>query len=164
MINKFNYYFVTLIIFGDSVEKYRGTWASLFTVIFLFIIIYFLKISIFIVTILFFIILFYSYIAITSSLKNFKDSDPQEIVIDEFVGQSIPIILFELFHGDRNYSAYEALQIYFWFFLLFRVFDGLKPFPIDYVDKKFKNTFGILFDDILAGIYVVLCLILFMVG
>ena len=164
MINKFNYYFVTLLIFGDSVEKYRGTWASLFTVIFLFIIIYFLKISIFIVTILFFIILFYSCFAITSSLKNFKDSDPQEIVIDEFVGQSIPIILFEIFHGDRNYSAYEALQIYFWFFLLFRVFDGLKPFPIDYVDKKFKNTFGILFDDILAGFYVVLCLILFMVG
>ena len=117
-----------------------------------------------IVTILFFIILFYSYFAIASSLKNFKDSDPQEIVIDEFVGQSIPIILFEIFHGDTNYSAYEALQIYFWFFLLFRVFDGLKPFPIDYVDKKFKNTFGILFDDILAGFYVVLCLILFMVG
>ena len=164
MINKFNYYFVTLIIFGDSVEKYRGTWASLLTVLFLFTIIYFFKISIFIVTILFFIILFYSYFAIVSSLKNFKDSDPQEIVIDEFVGQSIPIILFEIFHGDINYSAYEALQIYFWFFLLFRVFDGLKPFPIDYVDKKFKNTFGILFDDILAGFYVVLCLILFMVG
>ena len=164
MINKFNYYFVTLIIFGESVQKYRGTWASLFTVLFLFIIIYFLKISVFIVTILIFIILFYSYFAITSSLKNFKSSDPQEIVIDEFIGQSIPIILFEIFHGNNNYSAYEALQIYFWFFLLFRVFDGLKPFPIDYVDKKFKNTFGILFDDILAGIYVVLCLILFMVG
>ena len=164
MINKFNYYFVTLIIFGDSVEKYRGTWASLFTVLFLFTIIYFLKISIFIVTILFFIILFYSYFAIVSSLKNFKDSDPQEIVIDEFIGQSIPIILFEIFHSDKNYSAYEALQIYLWFFLLFRIFDGLKPFPIDYVDKKFKNSFGILFDDILAGVYVVLCLILFMVG
>ena len=108
--------------------------------------------------------MFYSYFAITSSLKNFEDSDPQEIVIDEFIGQSIPIILFEVFHGDRNYSAYEALQIYLWFFLLFRIFDGLKPFPIDYVDKKFKNSFGILFDDILAGIYVVLCLILFMVG
>ena len=164
MIKKFNYYLITLFIFGETIQKFRGTWASLFTVLFLFTVIYFLKISIFIVTILFFIILFYSYFAIDSSLKNFKDSDPQEIVIDEFVGQSIPIILFEIFHGDRNYSAYEALQIYFWFFLLFRVFDGLKPFPIDYVDKKFKNTFGILFDDILAGFYVVLCLILFMVG
>ena len=164
MINKFNYYFVTLLIFGNSVQKYRGTWASLFTVLFLFIIIYFLKISVLVVTVLLFIIFFYSYFAIASSLKNFKESDPQEIVIDEFVGQSIPIILFEIFLGDRNYTAYEALQIYFWFLLLFRVFDGLKPFPIDYVDRKFKNTFGILFDDILAGIYVVLCLILFMIG
>ena len=58
----------------------------------------------------------------------------------------------------------KLFRYIFGFFLLFRVFDGLKPFPIDYVDKKFKNTFGILFDDILAGIYVVLCLILFMVG
>ena len=164
MINKFNYYFVTLLIFGNTVQKYRGTWASLFTVFFLFITIYFLKIPVFVVTILFFVILFYSYFAIDSSLKDFKDSDPQEIVVDEFVGQSIPIILFEIFHGDRNYSAYEAIQIYLWFFLLFRIFDGLKPFPIDYVDKKFKNSFGILFDDILAGIYVVLCLILFMIG
>ena len=41
---------------------------------------------------------------------------------------------------------------------MFRLFDGLKPFPIDYVDKKYKNTFGILLDDVLAGIYVVLCL------
>ena len=164
MINKFNYYFVTLLIFGNSIQKYRGTWASLFTVFVLFLTIYFLKIPVFVVTILFFVILFYSYFAIDSSLKDFKDSDPQEIVVDEFIGQSIPIILFEIFHGDRNYSAYEALQIYLWFFLLFRVFDGLKPFPIDYVDKKFKNSFGILFDDILAGIYVVLCLILFMIG
>ena len=112
----------------------------------------------------FLLILFYSYFAIKTCLKNFKESDPQEIVIDEFIGQSIPIILFELFHDDRDYSLEEALQIYFWFFLLFRLFDGLKPFPIDYVDKKFKNTFGILFDDILAGLYVVLCLVLFMVG
>ena len=61
-------------------------------------------------------------------------------------------------------SMVETLQIYFWFFLLFRLFDGLKPFPIDYIDKKYKNTFGILFDDILAGFYVVICLVLFMVG
>ena len=99
MINKFNYYFVTLLIFGDSIQKYRGTWASLFTVLFLFTIIYFLKISVFVVTILLLIIFVYSYFAIASSLKNFKESDPQEIVIDEFVGQSIPIILFEIFHA-----------------------------------------------------------------
>ena len=42
-------------------------------------------------------------------------------------------------------------------FLLFRFFDIFKPFPIAYVDKNFKNSFGIIFDDILAG----LCCVLF---
>ena len=164
MINKLNYYFITLFIFGDSIEKYRGTWASLFTTIFLFLIIHILKAPLPIVLILILCILFYSFFAIKSCLNQFKDKDPQEIVIDEFIGQSIPVILYELFHSDISNSSIETLQIYFWFFLLFRLFDGLKPFPIDYIDKKYKNTFGILFDDILAGFYVVICLVLFMVG
>ena len=164
MINKFNYYFVTLLIFGNSIQKYRGTWASLFTTLLLFLLIYILNIPILIISIILLLIFFYSFFAIKSCLYNFKTDDPQEIVVDEFVGQSIPIILYELFHSNRENTSFEALQIYFWFFLLFRLFDGLKPFPIDYIDKKYKNTFGILFDDVLAGFYVVACLILFMVG
>ena len=164
MIDKFNYNFITLFVFGESIEKYRGTWASLFTTLFLFFLIYSLEISVLIVSVLLLLVFFYSFFAINSCLKKFKDEDPQEIVIDEFIGQSIPIILYELFHSDRTNSTAEALQIYLWFFLLFRLFDGLKPFPIDYIDRKYKNTFGILFDDILAGFYVVICLVLFMVG
>ena len=164
MIEKFNYYFITLLIFGDSIEKYRGTWASLFTTLFLFILIHVLKIPILIIFLSLLLILIYSFFAIESCLNNFKDDDPQEIVIDEFLGQSIPIILYETFHPNRANTMVESLQIYFWFFLLFRLFDGLKPFPIDYIDRKYKNTFGILFDDILAGFYVVICLVLFMVG
>tara|TARA_A100000164_G_C21706223_1_gene675947 strand:+ start:284 stop:793 length:510 start_codon:yes stop_codon:yes gene_type:complete len=164
MINKFNYYFITLFIFGQSIEKYRGTWASLFTTLLLFVIIYFFNVPVLIVLVFLFGVLSYSFFAVYSCLGHFKDEDPQEIVIDEFIGQSIPIISYELFHSDRSNSTVEALQIYFWFFLLFRLFDGLKPFPIDYIDKKYKNTFGILFDDILAGFYVVICLVLFMIG
>ena len=164
MIKKLNYYFITLFVFGDSIEKYRGTWASLFTTLFLFILVYGLKIPIIIIFLFLLSILLYSFFAIQSCLNNFQDDDPQEIVIDEFIGQSIPIILYETFHPNRANTMVEALQIYFWFFLLFRLFDGLKPFPIDYIDKKYKNTFGILFDDILAGFYVVICLVLFMVG
>ena len=164
MINKLNYYFITLFIFGNSIQKFRGTWASLFTTLFLFLLVYILKIPVIIILFFSLIILFYSFFAIESCLSNFKNEDPQEIVIDEFIGQSIPIILYELFHSDRANTNTEALQIYLYFFLLFRLFDGLKPFPIDYVDKKYKNAFGILFDDILAGFYVVFCLILFMVG
>tara|TARA_B100001029_G_scaffold61068_1_gene49399 strand:+ start:57 stop:566 length:510 start_codon:yes stop_codon:yes gene_type:complete len=164
MIHKFNFNLITLFFFSSSIKKFRGTWASLFTTLFLFLLIHILKIQNFIVLIFLFVILFYSFYAIKSCLKDFKDEDPQEIVIDEFLGQSIPIILYEFFHSNWSNSTTETLQIYFWFFLLFRLFDGLKPFPIDYIDKNFKNTFGILFDDILAGFYVVISLILFMVG
>ena len=164
MIHKFNFNLITLFFFSSSINKFRGTWASLFTTLFLFLLIHILKIQNFIVLIFLFVILFYSFYAIKSCLKDFKDEDPQEIVIDEFLGQSIPIILYEFFHSNQSNSTTETLQIYFWFFLLFRLFDGLKPFPIDYIDKNFKNTFGILFDDILAGFYVVISLILFMVG
>tara|TARA_S200000501_G_scaffold219274_1_gene205803 strand:+ start:1585 stop:2094 length:510 start_codon:yes stop_codon:yes gene_type:complete len=164
MIKKLNYYFITLFIFSDSIEKFRGTWASLFTTLFLFILIQVFKIPILIISSILIVIFFYSFYAIKSCLKNFKDEDPQEIVIDELLGQSIPIILYEFFHPNRSNTMVETLQIYFWFFLLFRLFDGLKPFPIDYIDRKYKNTFGIIFDDILAGFYVVICLVLFMVG
>ena len=164
MVEKFNYYLITLFTFGNLTEKHKGTWASLLTTIFLFTLIYFFNVPILIITITLLIIFVYSFFAIKSCLVKFENDDPQEIVIDEFIGQSIPIILYEIFHTDRSNALTENLQNYFWFFLLFRLFDGLKPFPIDYIDKKFKNEFGIMFDDILAGIYVVLCLVLFMVG
>ena len=97
MIYKLNYYFITLFIFGETIQKFRGTWASLFTTLFLFFVIYFLKIPIQIISILLLLISFYSFFAIESCLSKFKNDDPQEIVIDEFIGQSIPIILYELF-------------------------------------------------------------------
>ena len=48
-------------------------------------------------------------------------------------------------------------------FILFRYFDIKKPFPISFFDKKFKNSFGVIIDDVVAGLYVVLTLIIFMV-
>ena len=129
MINKLNYYFITLFVFGSAIKRHRGTWGFIiYNFIFILINLYF-KNSVVIVSILLVAIFFYSFIAIKSCLNNFENEDPQEIVIDEFIGQSIPIVLYELFHSNRFNSSTEALQIYFWFFLLFRLFDGLKPFP-----------------------------------
>jgi len=164
MIKKINYNLITLFVFNGLIQKHRGTWASLFTTIFLFLVLKVLNISVIFISFLILIIFFYSLYAIKECLQDFKDEDPQQIVIDEFIGQSIPICLYELFHNNNSNNLYESLQIYFWFFLLFRLFDGLKPFPIDYIDRKYKNSLGIVFDDVLAGIYVVLCLILFMIG
>ena len=57
----------------------------------------------------------------------------------------------------------EALIFYIICFVLFRFFDIAKPFPVNFFDKKFKNSFGVIMDDVCAGLYVVLSLICFMV-
>tara|TARA_B100000029_G_C16829810_1_gene687412 strand:- start:307 stop:516 length:210 start_codon:yes stop_codon:yes gene_type:complete len=51
-------------------------------------------------------------------------------------------------------------------FLLFRLFDILKPFPISYADKNIKGPLGIMLDDVLASIYsiIILIIILFFLG
>lgn len=48
--------------------------------------------------------------------------------------------------------------VFFWFiaFLLFRLFDIWKPYPICYADAKLKNGFGVMLDDLLAAIYAIL--------
>ena len=45
-------------------------------------------------------------------------------------------------------------------FCLFRLFDIWKPFPISYFDAKLKNGFGVMFDDLLAAIYAIICVLL----
>ena len=57
----------------------------------------------------------------------------------------------------------DAIIFYLIIFILFRFFDIIKPFPVSYFDKKFKNSFGVIFDDICAGLYVVLILVAYMV-
>ena len=161
MIKKFNYFFITLIFFGN-IEKYKGTWASLLTTFLLFIVFYLLKIEPIIVTIVILFILIYSIFAIKSYTKNFKDEDPQEIVIDEFIGQSIPVCLYEVAH-NMSKETDQVLKFYFIMFVLFRIFDITKPFPVNYYDKNFKNGFGIIMDDVCAGLYVVVILVLYMI-
>jgi len=95
--------------------------------------------------------------------KLFKKKDPNEIVIDEFIGQSIPIISYSFLSFFYVGSSSDSLFIFFegrpfigWLitsFILFRFFDILKPYPINIIDKKMKNGLGIMLDDIIAGIY-----------
>ena len=95
-------------------------------------------------------------------IKNLDDKDPKEVVIDEFIGQSIPICLYEIAH-DTAKETNEILTFYFIMFVLFRIFDIAKPYPVNYYDKNFKNSFGIIMDDVCAGLYVVAILVLYMV-
>ena len=139
-----------------------GTFGSLATVIFLFICFHILNISTNIILLILIITFAYSFIAIKNYTENNDNKDPGEIIIDEFIGQSIPIYLYEISHGTEKTSD-QAIIIYAVCFILFRFFDILKPFPVSYFDKKHKNSFGVVMDDVCAGFYVVLLLICFMV-
>ena len=68
--------------------------------------------------------------------------DPGGIVWDEFVGFWITMILVPL-------TWYWVLAG----FVLFRLFDILKPFPIGWLDRKVHGGFGIMLDDAIAGVY-----------
>jgi phosphatidylglycerophosphatase A len=77
-----------------------------------------------------------------SSQKLLGKDDPPEVVIDEVAGYFVTVFL---------------LPFSWWGFilgfLLFRIFDILKPFPIRTIDKNVKGGIGICLDDIVAGIY-----------
>ena len=139
-----------------------GTFGSLATVIFLFICFHILNISSNIILLILILAFAYSFIAIKNYTENNDNKDPGEIIIDEFIGQSIPIYLYEISHGTEKTSD-QAIIIYAVCFILFRFFDILKPFPVSYFDKKHKNSFGVVMDDVCAGFYVVLSFICFMV-
>ena len=161
MINKLNFLFVTLFGIG-KISTIPGSIASLFTVILLFVLFQILKISADIVLIALIIIFFLSLYSVNIFIKNLDDKDPKEIVIDEFIGQSIPICLYEIAHEGTKTTS-EILTFYFIMFILFRIFDITKPYPVGYYDKNFKNSFGVIMDDVCAGLYVVAVLVLYMV-
>ena len=160
MIKKFNSLFVTLC--GVGTIKYApGTAASFLTVLVLFYLFNLKNFSSLSILVCLLLICFYSFYAVKSYIIESENKDPKEVVIDEVIGQAIPICLYELAHGFKN-SFEENCLFYLYIFILFRFFDIKKPFPISYFDKNFKNSFGVIFDDVLAGLYVVLTLIIFM--
>jgi len=82
------------------------------------------------------------------------EKDSSHIVVDEFVGYLVSVFLVP-------FSMTNALLA----FVLFRVFDIVKPTPVRQVERRIRGGLGIMIDDILAGVYanLALRLILFMV-
>ena len=139
-----------------------GTFGSLATTIILYILFHILNVSSHFVLLGLVIIFIYSFPAVSIHIKDNENKDPGEIIIDELIGQAIPIFAYEISHGTKK-SPDEALLFYCICFVLFRFFDIIKPFPVSFFDKNFKNSFGVMMDDVCAGLYVILSLICFMV-
>ena len=122
-----------------------GTTASLFTCIIFFYLNKYFHIEIIILT--FFIVFLISLLSIQNYLKLYGNKDHQSIVIDEFLGQYIALFSIPLFELENNFINISII------FLLFRFFDiskiGLRGI------EKIPGTFGILFDDIIGGIYTI---------
>ena len=133
-----------------------GTIASLFTCVLFFLLINILDIIIlFLITLVLFS---YSFVAINNSFNEFKSDDPQEIVIDEVVGQMLTLLAIPIYE-----TLYPLPILYYcvFSFMLFRLFDIWKPYPINYIDNNISGSLGVMLDDILASIYSILALMIF---
>ena len=81
--------------------------------------------------------------------------DDGRIVWDEFAGQSITFLpLIYLGHMSWLWVLVG--------FALFRLFDVWKPWPIRVIDRQIGGGFGIMFDDIIAGIWAALCIYIYL--
>jgi len=135
-------------LFGIGFLPLPGTMASLITIIIYYLFYNYLNTIFFIFFII--LILFYSFYFLNKTLnQSFSSSDPKEIVVDELIGQSIPLLIC----GNNFFLIILS-------FLLFRLFDISKPWPASYFDLKIKNATGVIMDDIIAGIYTFLIIYL----
>ncbi|MFL2895531.1 MAG: phosphatidylglycerophosphatase A [Candidatus Pelagibacter sp.] len=140
--------------------KFPGTIASAITSL-LYIFFFYFNVH-YLILFIIFIFLFLISIHLINILKDeFEDIDSKEIVIDEYLGQSIPILFFYFILFEASASINFFLIIVLISFIGFRFFDILKPYPINYIDNNFKNGFGVVFDDIIAGIFTTVVLYIF---
>jgi phosphatidylglycerophosphatase A len=86
------------------------------------------------------------------AVQTLKIADPGAVVWDEFVGQWIALApLLWLPRGDE------------WIlggFILFRIFDIAKPWPVSWADRRVAGGFGVMLDDVFAAGYAALALLL----
>ena len=158
-MKKINVLISTFFGYG-YLTKMPGTVTSLVTTVFIYVAYEYLGYTNLKFSIIFFLLLFfYSFYAVKDSESEFKDKDPKQIVIDEVLGQAMPLILL-LYLNLKNQLNIQIEIYYLISFLSFRFFDIIKPFPVSYFDQNFKNYFGIIMDDIMAGFYSMLVIYL----
>ena len=149
---------IIVTMFGIGLIKYfPGTFASLITAS-IYYFLYTIKINYLLIILINLFLFVYSIWMINNLESEFEEIDSKEIVIDEFLGQSIPILFFYIIFYEGSVSNTFFLIIVFLSFVGFRFFDILKPYPINFVDKNMKNGFGVILDDLIAGLFTLIIL------
>ena len=146
-MKNFTKYFATLFGIG-FIPLAPGTFGSLFAILIWYVFIDLFSIFYFIILFLF--VLSVSFYFTDIYLDNYKKKDPSEVVVDEFLGQSIPLLFIV------NFNIYEILIA----FVTFRFFDIYKIYPINKMEDL-KGSYGVILDDIVAGIYSLIILMLY---
>ena len=103
------------------------------------------------------LVYFFGVLSAKEVLKYTKH-DPSLIVIDETIGQ----LLSFLFVAPYLYQKWDCQTIilYVCGFILFRLFDITKPSLIGWADRKIENAHGVMLDDVFAGIFAGLSLLM----
>ena len=146
-MKNFSKYFATLFGIG-FISFAPGTLGSLFAILIWYVFIDLF--SIFYYIVLFLLVLSVSFYFTDIYLNNYKKKDPSEVIVDEFLGQSIPLLFIV------NFNIYEVLIA----FVTFRFFDIYKIYPINKMEDL-KGSYGVILDDIVAGIYSLIILMLY---
>ena len=149
--------FVLATFFGSGLAaKAPGTFGSLATLPLAFVMAYFFgREGVFYAALIRF---FTGVWAIHQLIKDSDDKDPSKVVIDETAGQLTTFLLVAPFL-QHNLSLL-ALVVYLLGFGLFRFFDILKMGPVKWADSKLKNAWGVMLDDVFAGIFAAIVLFL----
>ena len=125
-----------------------GTFGSLFAIFVWYISINYLNIYFFYMIVI--IVFISSFKAINIYLRNENKDDPSEVVVDEFIGQSLPLIFL------LQFNIYEVLLA----FSSFRLFDIFKIYPVNKVEN-IKGANGVIMDDVVAGIYSLIIIMIY---
>ena len=142
------------IFFVGYIKFASGTWGSLAALLILFPIVKITTLSFGVLIIIFIILFFISNLCINyfSNFTNSKDS--KNIVIDELLGIFSILIFYDLIFIYNDFITLVLI------FFIFRLFDIIKIFPANYIDKNLKNGYGVIMDDIVAGIYTIFTLMI----
>ena len=152
-MKNFTKFFVSVFFIG-YIKFAPGTWGTLVSLLIMYILINVLSLPLIILAIIFTFLFFISNYLINYFTFITNSHDSKNIVIDELLGVFIIFLFYDLIFLFNDILTYSLI------FILFRFFDILKIFPANYFDKHYKNGYGVILDDIIAGLYTVLTLII----